>query len=55
MFRVRVCAAHMGGFMGLKFSKRGSLFRQIFLKHGWVFEKLAKYCQKWVVFCQNSP
>ena len=36
MLRVRVCAiaTHMGGFLGLKFSKRGSIFRQIFLKHG---------------------
>ena len=46
MLRVRVCAAHMGGFLGLKFSKQGSLFRQIFLKHGWVFQKLAKKLQK---------
>ena len=42
MLRVRVCAAHMGGFFGPKFSKQGSLFRQIFHKHGWVFQKLAK-------------
>ena len=26
MLRVRVCAAHMGGFFGTKFSKEGSLF-----------------------------
>ena len=26
MLRVRVCAAHMGGFLGPKFSKQGSLF-----------------------------
>ena len=25
MLRVRVCAAHMGGFLGPKFSKQGSL------------------------------
>ena len=42
MLRVRVCAAHMGGFLGPKFSKYGSLFRQIFHKNGWVFQKLAK-------------
>ena len=42
MLRVRVCAAHMGGFLGPKFSKQGSLFRQICLKHGWLFQKLAK-------------
>ena len=34
MLRVLVCAAHMGGFLGPKFSRQGSLFRQIFLKHG---------------------
>ena len=42
MLRVRVCAAHMGGFLGPKFSRRESLFRQIFLKQGWVIQKLAK-------------
>ena len=26
MLRVRVCAAHMGGFLGAKSSKQGSLF-----------------------------
>ena len=26
MFRVRVCAAHMGGILDPKFSKQGSLF-----------------------------
>ena len=40
MLRVRVCAAHMGGFLGPKFSKQGSLFRQIFLKHGWFFPEI---------------
>ena len=30
MLRVRVCAAHMGRFLGPEFSKQGSLFRQIF-------------------------
>ena len=33
MLSVRVCATHMGGFLGPKFSKQGSLFRQIFLNH----------------------
>ena len=32
MLRVRVCAAHMGGFLGPTFSKQESLFWQIFLK-----------------------
>ena len=45
MLRVRVCAAHMGEFLGPKFSKQGSLFRQIFLKPGWIFRKLAKNWQ----------
>ena len=27
MLRVRVCAAHMDGFLGPKFSRQGSLFR----------------------------
>ena len=42
MLRVRVCAAHMGGFLGPKFSKQGSIFRQIFHKQGWIIQKLAK-------------
>ena len=54
MLRVRVCAAHMGGFLGPQFSRRGSLFRQIFLKQGWVIQKLAKNSKKWVVSRQNS-
>ena len=49
MLGVRVCAAHMGGFLGPKFSKQGPFFRQIFLKHGWVTQKLATNIQKWVV------
>ena len=43
MLRVRVCAAHMGGFRGPKFSK-------IFLKRACVIQKSAKNSQKWVVF-----
>ena len=54
MFRVWVCAAQMGGFLGPKFSKQGSLFRQIFHKQGWVIQKLAKNSKKWVVFRQKS-
>ena len=46
MSRVRVCAAHMGGFLDPKFSKQGSLFRQIFHKQGWVIQKLAKNSEK---------
>ena len=52
--RVRVCAAHMGGFLGPRFSKQGSLLRQIFHKQGWVIQKLAKTSKKWAVFRQNS-
>ena len=33
MLRVRVCAAHMGRFLGPKLSKQGALFRQIFIKN----------------------
>ena len=32
MSRVRVYAAHMGGFLGPKFSRQGSLPRHIFRK-----------------------
>ena len=46
MLRVQVCAAHMGGFLDPEFSKQGSLFRQIFFKHGWVFQKLAEKLSK---------
>ena len=46
VLRVRVCAAHMGGFLGPEFSKQGSLFRQIFHKQGWVIQKLAKNSKK---------
>ena len=49
ILRVCVCAAHMGGFLGPTFSKQVYLFGHIFLKHGWVFQTLAKNCQKWVV------
>ena len=36
----------MGGFLGPNFSKQGSLFRQIFLKHGWIFQKWEKIVKK---------
>ena len=34
MLRVQVCATHMGGFLGPKFSKQGSLFGRISLNMG---------------------
>ena len=34
MLRVRVCAAHMGGFLGRKFSKQGSFFGRFSLNMG---------------------
>ena len=34
MLRVRVCAAHMGGFLGPKFSKQGSLFGRFSINKG---------------------
>ena len=54
MLTVRVYAAHIGLFLGLTFSKQGSLFPQIFLRNGWVILKLANNSQKLVVFRQNS-
>ena len=54
MLRVRVCASHMDRTLGPKFSKQGSLFRQIFHKQGWVIQKLVKNSKKWVVFHQKS-
>ena len=53
MLRVRVFAAHIGGFLGPKFSKQGSLFRQIFHKQGWVIQKLAKNSKKMGGFPQK--
>ena len=50
MLGVRVCAAHMGGFLDPKFSKQGSFFHKIFPKHWSVFQILVKSGQKWVVF-----
>ena len=44
------CAQTYWGGVERRFSKHGSLFRHIFLKHGCVFQKLAKNGQKWVVF-----
>ena len=34
MLRVRVCAVHMGGFLGPKFSKQGSFFGRFSLNMG---------------------
>ena len=34
MLRVQVCAAHMGGFLGPKFSKQGSLYGRFSLSIG---------------------
>ena len=45
MLRVRVCAAHMGGFLGPKFSKQGSLFGRFSIKEGGLsrnWRKIAK-------------
>ena len=42
---VRVCPVHMDVLLCAKLSKRGSLFRQIFLKHGLVFQKLTENSQ----------
>ena len=41
------CATHMDGILAPKFPKQGSLFRQIFHKHGWAglstnWQKIAK-------------
>ena len=46
MLRVWVCATHMGGFLGPKFSKTGSLFQQIFFKHDWVYPEIGKKLPK---------
>ena len=56
MLRVRVCAAHVGGFVGPKFSKQGSFFRQIFLKWVWFREignKFSKISSN--IFCSFPP
>ena len=58
MFRVRVCAAHMGGFLGPKNSlnkgKQGFFFRQIFLKQcfpeiGKKFQKMSSFPLKFII------
>ena len=44
MLTIRVCASHMGGLFGPKFSKLGSFFSEIFLTHHrWAWHKI---CQK---------
>ena len=45
MLRVRVCAAHMGWILGPKSSKKGPLYWQIFLRHGWVIQKFGRNWQ----------
>ena len=48
-----MCRAYMGGFW-VKNSLNKGPFRQIFLKHGCVFQKLAKKMLKIGNFRQNS-
>ena len=40
--RIRVCAAHMGGFWVLNSLNNGPFFDRFSLKHGWAFQKLVK-------------
>ena len=55
MLRVRVCAAHMGGFLGSKFSKQGSLSRQIsvniggFSRNGQKLSKMGSFQSKFII------
>ena len=42
MFRVWVCAAHMGGFLGPKFPKQGSLFGRFSINIGGLSRSLQK-------------
>ena len=50
MLKVWVCAAHMGGFLGPKFSKQGYLFGRFSLNRGGFFRNWPKESQKGVVF-----
>ena len=52
MSRVRVCAAHMGGFLGPNSLNKGHIFSADFHKQGWVIKELAKNSKKWSVFRQ---
>ena len=45
MLKVRECAADMGGFLGPKFSKQGSLFA-IFSLNIAGFQKFVRNCQQ---------
>ena len=52
MLRVRVCAVHMGGFLGLKFSKQGSLFGRCSLNMGWFsrnWQKMGSFPPKFII------
>ena len=42
MLRLRVCAAHMDGFLAQNSMKEGSIFCQIFLRRWLILLKLAK-------------
>ena len=53
MLRVRVCSTHMGGFLGPKVPKQGSLFGRFSLNMGG-FAKIRRKYLKWVVFRRNS-
>ena len=46
MLRVRVCAAHMGGLLGPKFSKQGSLFGRFSLNMGVGVPEIGKKLSK---------
>ena len=48
MLRVRVCAAHMGGFLGPKFSKQGSLFGRFSINMGGL-------SRNWRKIAKNGP
>ena len=52
MLRVRVCAAHIGGFLAQISLHKGHLFRQIFFEHGCVCRNWQKSVKNWFV-CQN--
>ena len=42
MLRVRVCAAHMGGFLGQNSLNKGPLFGRFFIDMGWLSRNLRK-------------
>ena len=47
MLRVWVCAAHMGGFLGPKFFKQGSLFCRFPLNMGGFSTNRQKIVKNW--------